>query len=125
MDDSAVEVDQLREALKRRPTIDMAKGIVMSLRRCTEDAAFDELVACSRNSNVRLHDLAECIVDLVAHPAAVDLQDAGTLTPTQQLVARRWVGDLSGGDPAHPLRRAPAHDARVRAVRTLPPLPRV
>lgn len=56
------EVSQLREALRSRPTIEQAKGIVMADRRCSPDEAFDVLKKLSMDTNVRLADVAAAIV---------------------------------------------------------------
>lgn len=56
------EVSQLREALRSRPTIEQAKGIIMADRRCTPDEAFEVLKKLSMDSNVRLADVAAAIV---------------------------------------------------------------
>jgi PAS domain S-box-containing protein len=54
---------QLREALTSRSAIDQAKGMIMALRRCDEQEAFEVLVHASNRANVKLRDLA---ADLVA-----------------------------------------------------------
>ena len=56
------EVTQLRTALARRPVIDMAKGAVMAVARCDEDAAFQQLSRVSQAHNVKLFDLAQALV---------------------------------------------------------------
>lgn len=67
------ERDQLRQALASRPTIDLAKGILMALRRCSEERAFSELVGVSRYHNIPVRDLARAVVALTAEddPAGV------------------------------------------------------
>jgi hypothetical protein len=56
------EVTQLRQALRTRPTIEQAKGIVMADRRCTPDEAFAVLKKLSMDTNVPLADVAAAIV---------------------------------------------------------------
>ncbi|MGZ4494620.1 MAG: ANTAR domain-containing response regulator [Nocardioides sp.] len=58
----ADEVTQLREALRSRPVIDQAKGIVMADRRCSADEAFRVLRQLSMDTNVRVTDVASAIV---------------------------------------------------------------
>ena len=62
------EVDNLRRALRTRPTIDQAKGIIMADRRCTPEEAFDILKQLSMDTNVRLADVAAAIVYQVRTP---------------------------------------------------------
>jgi AmiR/NasT family two-component response regulator len=57
-----LEVSQLRYALTGRATIDQAKGIVMTERRCSPDEAFDVLVKMSQDSNVPVRDVARALV---------------------------------------------------------------
>ena len=65
MDDYAAlgrEVTHLRRALKTRPVIEQAKGILMAERKCDEDAAFAALRTMSQNSNVPLSEVAAAVV---------------------------------------------------------------
>jgi len=50
-------------ALNSRDTIGMAKGILMQRERITDVQAFNLLVSTSQNANIKLHDLAEWLVD--------------------------------------------------------------
>ncbi len=56
-------VEALRTALQSRPVIDLAKGILMAQRGCSEDEAFDILRCESQRRNKKLRDLAQDIVD--------------------------------------------------------------
>ena len=58
----AEEIDQLREALSSRATIDQAKGIVMARHGVDADEAFQRLVKMSNDSNVRVADVAAALV---------------------------------------------------------------
>jgi hypothetical protein len=58
----ATEASGMREALKSRPVIDQAKGIVMADRRCTAEEAFEVLKRLSMDSNVRVADVAAALV---------------------------------------------------------------
>ena len=63
------EVTHLRRALKTRPTIDQAKGILMAQRHCDEAAAFAVLRKMSQDNNVPLADVAAAIVYQTVRPA--------------------------------------------------------
>ncbi len=56
------EVTHLRRAMKTRPMIDQAKGILMAQRRIDEAAAFAALRKLSQDNNVPLADVAAAIV---------------------------------------------------------------
>ena len=58
----ATEVAQMQDMLRSRPTIDQAKGIVMRDRRCSPDEAFEVLRQISRNTNVKVADVAATLV---------------------------------------------------------------
>jgi hypothetical protein len=60
--EAQAEVRQLRRALRTRPTIDQAKGIIMADRRCTPTEAFDVLKKLSMDTNVPLADVAAALV---------------------------------------------------------------
>ena len=62
------EVTHLRRALKTRPMIDQAKGILMAQRRCDEKAAFAALRKMSQDNNVPLADVAAAIVYQTIRP---------------------------------------------------------
>ena len=62
--------DNLRNALKSSRRIGAAVGIVMSQRLLTEEAAFEHLRTLSQNSNVKLRDLADRIVETGVVPSA-------------------------------------------------------
>jgi len=98
------EVDQLRRALDTRPTIDLAKGVVMALRRCSEEAAFRELAQVSRDTNIRLADLAEQLVVLTGQDATrTDLRSLHTTTATaarhspHDVAVLAWARSLGEG----------------------------
>ena len=48
------------------PVIEQAKGILMAQQRCGPDEAFDLLRRASQRANVKVHVLAEQIVEHVA-----------------------------------------------------------
>ena len=60
----------MRRALSSRDTIGMAKGILMQRERLTDDQAFNLLVSTSQKANIKLHDLADWLVDNVNNTAS-------------------------------------------------------
>ncbi|MFJ7336936.1 ANTAR domain-containing protein [Streptomyces sp. NPDC101116] len=63
--DLRAEVTQLRRAMQTRPTIDLARGILMASFGLTPEAAWSVLVRTSQNTNTKLHDLARDLVGTV------------------------------------------------------------
>jgi anti-anti-sigma factor len=59
------EVDQLRRAMRTRPTIDLARGILMASFSLSPEAAWTVLVTTSQNTNTKLHHLACTLVSAV------------------------------------------------------------
>ncbi|MFF7987340.1 ANTAR domain-containing protein [Streptomyces sp. NPDC007901] len=66
------EVVQLRRAMRTRPDIDLARGILMATFGLSADAAWEVLVTMSQNLNTKLHRLA---TDLVATVQGEPLPD--------------------------------------------------
>ncbi|WP_455351629.1 ANTAR domain-containing response regulator [Streptomyces sp. SYSU K217416] len=56
------EVGQLENALRSRPVIDQASGILMHVLGCDAEAAFGTLRRISQRSNRKLADVAEAVV---------------------------------------------------------------
>ncbi|MFH8349155.1 ANTAR domain-containing protein [Streptomyces sp. NPDC018045] len=68
------EVEQLRRAMRTRPAIDLARGILMATFTLSPEAAWSVLVSASQNTNIKLHRLAQDLVNSVqgaALPEAV------------------------------------------------------
>ncbi len=63
IDESDNQASTLRSALDTRGTIGRAVGILMSVYRIDENAAFTQLTDLSQNSNRKTRDLATMIVD--------------------------------------------------------------
>ncbi|AZQ39766.1 ANTAR domain-containing protein [Streptomyces cyaneochromogenes] len=63
--DLRIEVAQLRRAMQTRPTIDLARGILMASFSLTSEEAWTVLVAASQNTNTKLHSLAGDLVTAV------------------------------------------------------------
>ncbi|MCL6670051.1 ANTAR domain-containing protein [Streptomyces panaciradicis] len=59
------EVAQLRRAMRTRPVIDVARGILMASFGLSADAAWAVLVTASQNSNTKLHQLAQDLMGAV------------------------------------------------------------
>ncbi|SCK49827.1 ANTAR domain-containing protein [Streptomyces sp. WMMB 322] len=56
------EVGRLRQAMEHRAAIDQARGIIMGLRACSSEAAWQVLVEVSQNTNTKLRDVATTLV---------------------------------------------------------------
>jgi GAF domain-containing protein len=54
---------QWRRALSSRDTVGMAKGILMQRERITDGKAFNLLASTSQKANIKVHHLAELLVD--------------------------------------------------------------
>ncbi|MFJ5775449.1 ANTAR domain-containing protein [Streptomyces sp. NPDC093094] len=59
------EVAQLRRAMRTRPTIDLARGVLMASFGLSPDQAWDVLVQVSQHTNTKLHRLAGELVEAV------------------------------------------------------------
>ena len=86
------EVQDLRAALRTRPAIDQAKGILMAQHGCTPDEAFDMLSEASQRSNQKLRDLAAGIVDSAHENPSQAATERPILPPASQ---RSPVGDVA------------------------------
>lgn len=56
------EVAELRRAIRSRPVLDIARGIVMATGQCTAVQAWQVLVDTSQRTNTKLRDVAGGIV---------------------------------------------------------------
>ena len=92
------------------PVIEQAKGIIMAQCRCGPEAAFEILCGISQHTNVKLHVLAERMVQQMPPPVACD--DLGLLG--------RWPagGDGTRGPDRHEQEgpRCASHREPVRLV---------
>jgi hypothetical protein len=70
------ELAGLRRALHNRAVIEQAMGILAVLRRCTPEDAFQLLVRLSQVSNVKLHRIAQLLVQLTNGGDPVTLEGA-------------------------------------------------
>ncbi|WP_217213019.1 anti-sigma factor antagonist [Streptomyces sp. AC550_RSS872] len=70
--DLRIEVAQLRRAMQTRPTIDLARGILMASFSLSSEEAWTVLVTASQNTNTKLHHLAGDLVTAVKGDALPD-----------------------------------------------------
>jgi hypothetical protein len=70
------ELTSLRRALHNRAVIEQAMGILAVLRRCTPEDAFQLLVRLSQVSNVKLHRIAQLLVQLTNGSDPITLEAA-------------------------------------------------
>jgi GAF domain-containing protein len=61
--------EQLQAAMQSRAVIEQAKGILMGQRGCSAQEAFDVLVRLSQDTNRKLRDVAQALVDEAAQGA--------------------------------------------------------
>jgi len=59
------EVAQLRRAMRSRPAIDLARGILMASFSLSSEDAWSVLVTASQNTNTKVHHLAQDLMDTV------------------------------------------------------------
>jgi hypothetical protein len=72
--DPQEEIRHLRRALSTRPTIDLAKGMLMAKNGCTADEAFAMLAAASQRANRKVSDIAQAMINNAAggqHPRLI------------------------------------------------------
>ena len=89
--------------MQTRPTIDLARGILMASFSLTPEAAWSVLVRTSQNTNTKLHHLAQDLVGTVR----------GTTLPEQvqqQLAAAVAGASRPVGEPAAYPTDAPVED---------------
>ena len=65
--DLIAENENLRRKLQTQGTIEQAKGILMGCYGVSADDAFDMLSRTSQDSNTKLHQVAQTIVDGLRH----------------------------------------------------------
>ncbi len=73
-----LEVEQLRTAMASRAVIEQAKGILMLLTGCTDEAAFHVLTHISSTTHRKVRDLAVALTDSACGRAPLpgDVQEA-------------------------------------------------
>ena len=55
--------EQLQTAMQSRAVIEQAKGLLVGQRRCTPEEAFDILIKLSQDTNRKLRDVAQALID--------------------------------------------------------------
>ncbi|MEV4757052.1 GAF and ANTAR domain-containing protein [Micromonospora sp. NPDC049559] len=68
-DSTATLAQQMQAAMESRAIIEQAKGIIIAERRCTADEAFAILAKVSQDSNRKLRDVAEALVQRASRPS--------------------------------------------------------
>ena len=63
LEDCEDEVHHLRAALRSRPVIEQAKGMLIAEHGCSPDAAFQMISHASQRENRKVRDVAEAMVD--------------------------------------------------------------
>jgi hypothetical protein len=58
-------VAQLRQAMRSRPVIDQARGMIMAWGTCSADEAWRVLLRLSQHTNTKLRVVAACLVATV------------------------------------------------------------
>ncbi|MFF0079262.1 ANTAR domain-containing protein [Streptomyces canus] len=85
-----LEVDQLRRAMRTRPAIDVARGIVMATFGLSAEDAWTVLVTASQNTNTKMHHLAEDLMGAVHGdpvPERVQQQMAAAVAKVRETAA--------------------------------------
>ncbi|TKG63136.1 ANTAR domain-containing protein [Prauserella endophytica] len=68
------ELDGLRRALRTRATIEQAMGVLVVSHRCTPQEAFQVLVRLSQQYNIKLHRIAQALVQLAQRVEQAQLE---------------------------------------------------
>lgn len=95
-------LEALRDVSTRfeeRKAVERAKGILMSVRQVSDDAAFEILRTASMHSNQRLGQVAQHIIQS-AH-FAESVNRAGQLRMLSQRLVKQWLLRLAGVQAAH------------------------
>jgi hypothetical protein len=74
VEDLQVELGQLHEAMRNRPVLEQAKGMIMMLYRCDPDTAWRVLVRTSQHTNLKVRTVARQFVDTATGVAGPDGQ---------------------------------------------------
>ncbi|MEU0026175.1 ANTAR domain-containing protein [Streptomyces sp. NPDC006335] len=91
------EVDQLRRAMRTRPAIDVARGIVMASFGLSAEDAWTVLVTASQNTNTKMHNLAQDLMGAIHGdpvPEQVQQQMAAAVAKVRE------TAQTSSGDAA-------------------------
>jgi hypothetical protein len=93
--------DQMLDLLQSRAALEEAKGIVIALRRCDPDEAWNTLRRASQEFNVKVRELAVALVELLAGAPAPQPVGERTILPgpAARLAARQVLHALEKSGP--------------------------
>jgi len=103
--ESCTDQDQLRYSAYARlearlasmPVIEQAKGILMAQYGWPEDLAFQTLRRVSQRENIKVRDLAACVVARAVRPAPAQRRPAGAASTAPQGAGESVLRAGSGG----------------------------
>ncbi|MET7455716.1 ANTAR domain-containing protein [Streptomyces sp. NPDC005574] len=101
-DELRVEVVQLRRAMRTRPTIDLARGLLMAAFGLGQDEALTALVIASQNTNTKLHTLAGDLVGAVKGPPLPEVVQRELSAAVARAAALTEADHLAARDAAAP-----------------------
>lgn len=87
-------------SLQGRRELDIAKGILVALRRCGPDAAFRELLGAAKRHGVGVMAMACAVVDLASCDHQTPAESAG---PAHSAASHEWAGLFDETIAAHNL----------------------
>jgi hypothetical protein len=96
-----------------RRVLDVAEGILIALRHCSAEQAFDELVTTSTRRNVPLFALAQALINLAAGRCETEPDHAA------RAVRSQWADAFDGRSEVKELAPPESHPSSVNAVTTL------
>ncbi|WP_394428598.1 ANTAR domain-containing protein [Streptomyces sp. SGAir0957] len=97
------EVSQLRRAMRSRGTIDMARGVLVAAFGISPHDAWEALVDVSQRTNMKLHLVAQHLVDSTAGDRALPKSVQSQLSAViARIEARAARGDTADVDPVDP-----------------------
>ncbi|WP_231645105.1 ANTAR domain-containing protein [Sciscionella sediminilitoris] len=83
------------DALASRAAIEQAKGVIMGIRNCGPNAAWDVLRAVSQEANVKLRELATALVEHIGQVPADKPTDQSVVHADErarEIAAKLWSG---------------------------------
>lgn len=95
------EVLQLRRAMRTRPEIDLARGILMASFRLSADEAWEVLVMASQNTNTKLCRLATNVVTTIRGTLLPGPVRRQLTTAVATITAVPRPGSRGGTGPGH------------------------
>ncbi|GAA2299432.1 ANTAR domain-containing protein [Streptomyces kunmingensis] len=106
------EVAQLRRAMQSRGTIDMARGVLVAAFGIDPKDAWEALVDTSQRTNIKLHRVAQHLVDSTtgAAPLPKTVQSQLSAVIARLADRSRSEGPVDSVDPVDPLTPVDGHD---------------